>query len=232
MICCWPSNSALNVWKNSSCERSLPAKNWMSSISSASSERYDGFELVDGVVLERLDHVADETLGVHVRDARALVAAADHVADRVHQVRLAQPDAAVDEQRVVRAAGILSDLHRRCARQLVALALDEARESEVRIEPAAEHRGQFLDCAHDRSGERLRPPPPARRASRLRARPPAPARSRRASTSSEIRPATFSFTQSTTNRFGASRRRVCPSSTACSGRIQVLNCASGSSASS
>jgi len=36
MICWRPSNSALKVWKNSSCVRSLPAKNWMSSISSAS----------------------------------------------------------------------------------------------------------------------------------------------------------------------------------------------------
>ena len=36
MICCLPSNSALKVWKNSSWVRSLPAKNWMSSISSAS----------------------------------------------------------------------------------------------------------------------------------------------------------------------------------------------------
>jgi len=36
MICWRPSNSALKVWKNSSWVRSLPAKNWMSSISSAS----------------------------------------------------------------------------------------------------------------------------------------------------------------------------------------------------
>jgi hypothetical protein len=95
-------------------------------------------------VLERFHHVADEALGVNVRDARALVAAADHVADRVHQMRLAQADAAVDEQRVVSTARILGDLHGRGARQLVALALDEAREGEVGVQPAAEQRGQVL----------------------------------------------------------------------------------------
>ena len=36
MICCLPSNSVLKVWKNSSWVVFLPAKNWMSSISSAS----------------------------------------------------------------------------------------------------------------------------------------------------------------------------------------------------
>ena len=59
----------------------------------------------------------------------------DQVADRVHQVRLAETDAAVDEQRVVRAAGILRDLKRRRARELVALAFDEALERESLVEP-------------------------------------------------------------------------------------------------
>jgi len=36
----WPSWSALKVWKNSSWERSLPAKNWMSSMRSTSAWRY------------------------------------------------------------------------------------------------------------------------------------------------------------------------------------------------
>jgi hypothetical protein len=31
-ICLWPSKRVLKVWKNSSWERSLPAKNWMSSM--------------------------------------------------------------------------------------------------------------------------------------------------------------------------------------------------------
>jgi hypothetical protein len=61
----------LNVWKNSSCERSLPAKNWMSSISSASSVRYACLNSFDGVVLQRAHHVADEALGVDIRDPGA-----------------------------------------------------------------------------------------------------------------------------------------------------------------
>jgi len=39
-ICFWASWSALKMWKNSSCVRSFPAMNWMSSISSTSIERY------------------------------------------------------------------------------------------------------------------------------------------------------------------------------------------------
>ena len=139
-----------------------------------------GLEIVDRVVLKRLHHVADEALRVHVRDARALVAAADHVADGVHQVRLAQTDAAVDEQRVVGAPGILGDLHGRGARELIALALDEVREREVRIQPAAEQRRQVLGLRPSILGARASGPARrlARRASRLRARPTAPARSR------------------------------------------------------
>jgi hypothetical protein len=95
-------------------------------------------------VLKRFHHVADEALGVNVRDACALVAATNHVADGVHQVRLAEADAAVDEKRVVRASRILGDLHRRRACQLIALTLDEAREGEVRVEAAAQQRGQIF----------------------------------------------------------------------------------------
>ena len=59
------------------------------------------------------------------------------LADRVHQVRLAETDTAVDEQRVVGAAGILRDLNRGGLGELVALAFDEAVEGEVRIQPNA-----------------------------------------------------------------------------------------------
>ena len=71
----------------------------------------------------------------------------DDVADRVHQMGFAQADAAVDEQRVVSAARILRDLIGRRARQLVALAFDEIGEGEIRIQPAAEHRGRFAGGA-------------------------------------------------------------------------------------
>ena len=49
----------------------------------------------------------------------------------MHQVSLAQPDAAIDEQGVVRPARILGDLVSGGAGELVALALDEVREGEV-----------------------------------------------------------------------------------------------------
>ena len=67
----------------------------------------------------------------------------------MHQVRLAEADAAVDEQRVVGAARVLGDLDRGRARQLVALALDEIREREVGVQPAAELR-QRVDRAAGR----------------------------------------------------------------------------------
>ena len=69
------------------------------------------------------------------------------VADRVHQVRLAEADAAVDEQRVVRAPRVLRDLHGRGPCELVALALDERREREVRIQPPADRRQRHRSLA-------------------------------------------------------------------------------------
>ncbi len=107
-----------------------------------------GLEFVDGVVLQRPHHVADEALRVHVGDARLRIALLHQVRDGVHQVGLAQTDAAVDEQRVVGAAGILGDLVRGRLGELVALALDEVREGEVGIEPRADH--QPLGAAHVR----------------------------------------------------------------------------------
>src|SRR5690606_3450606 len=119
-------------------------------------------ELVDRVVLQAAHHVADETLRVHVRDLRVGVAAQDRVADRVHQMRFAQAYAAVDEQRVVGRAGILADLHRRGARELVALPLDERLEREGRVQAAAEElRGAGLRLAVARRDHGRRRPPAA-----------------------------------------------------------------------
>ena len=241
MTCCWPSSSALKVWKNSSCERSLPAKNWMSSISRASSERYACLELVDGVVLQRAHHVADEPLRMHIGDARVRVARADQVADGLHQVRLAETDAAVDEQRVVGAARVLRDLHRRGAGELVALALDEVVEREV----------------GDSVGRRTEAAAFARGAARLRQRggmagctaPMPPYRSDGAATPTSSTSCGDRGGHQLVERARRSGRAVLvhpvddvairreqphvpPSSTACSGRIQVLKCCSGSSASS
>ena len=59
--------------------------------------------------------------------------------DRVHQVRLAETDAAVEKQRVVGVAGILRDLERGRLGELIALAFDEALEREIRIDARADH---------------------------------------------------------------------------------------------
>ena len=105
-----------------------------------------GLELVHRVVLQRPHHVADEALRVHVGDARLGIALLHQVRDGVHEMGLAQPDAAVQEQRVVGAAGIFRDLERGRLGELVALALDEGGEAEVGIEPRADH--QPLGAAH------------------------------------------------------------------------------------
>jgi hypothetical protein len=61
----------------------------------------------------------------------------DAVADGVHEVGLAESDAAVQEQGVVGAARVLGHLEGAGARKLIALALDETLEGEIRIEPRA-----------------------------------------------------------------------------------------------
>src|SRR5262249_50860237 len=48
------------------------------------------FEFVDRVLPERLHHVADETLRVHISYARLRVSSTNHVSDGVHQMRLAE----------------------------------------------------------------------------------------------------------------------------------------------
>ena len=76
-------------------------------------------ELVDGVVLQRADHVADEALRVDVGDPCTRIAFAHGIGDRVHQMRLAEADAAVDEQRVVGLARVVRHLPRRRLAELV-----------------------------------------------------------------------------------------------------------------
>ncbi len=94
-------------------------------------------EFINPVVLQRPHHVADEAFRVDVSHARARVAGQDAVADGVHQVGLAEAHAAVQEQRVVRPAGVLRHLESAGPGELVALALDETVEGEVRVEARA-----------------------------------------------------------------------------------------------
>ncbi len=87
-----------------------------------------------------LHHVADESLAVHVGQARLGVVFLDLVGHRVHEVRLAETHSAVNEQRVVGSAGITGDLNRRRLGELIALSLDETVECKARIDGAAQHR--------------------------------------------------------------------------------------------
>ena len=126
MTWCWPSSSSLKVWKNSSCEPVLAGEE-LDVVDQQRIERaIRRLELVDLVVLQRAHHVADEALRVHIGHARIGIALLDDVRDGVHQVRLAEADAAIEEQRVVGVPGILRHLQCRGLRELVALAFDEA----------------------------------------------------------------------------------------------------------
>src|SRR6266850_2473046 len=100
MICFRDSCRSLNVWKNSSCVRSLPEMNWMSSMRRRSIVR----EIRDG-------HAGEE--------AHALVP------DGVQEVCLPEPNAAVDEERVVRPRRKLGDGLARRLSELVRRAHDE-----------------------------------------------------------------------------------------------------------
>ena len=53
------------------------------------------------VVLNRVDEFVDEQLAREIHDPGVFGAGADVLADRLHQMRLAEPDPAVNEERVV-----------------------------------------------------------------------------------------------------------------------------------
>ena len=90
-------------------------------------------EVVERLVLVGANDVGDVRLGVDVADLRARLALQDVVAERLDQVRLAEPDAAVDEERVV-GSRVLGDLQPGRAGKLVRLAGDERRERKARVE--------------------------------------------------------------------------------------------------
>ncbi len=98
-------------------------------------------------MLQRLDHVADEAFAVHVSQPRIRVAFLQFVGHRVHEMGLAQADAAVDEQRVVSLAGIAGHLDRGRLGELVALSLDEGIEGEIRVDAAAHDDGRHPPCS-------------------------------------------------------------------------------------
>ena len=91
-------------------------------------------EIVERLVLVGAHHVGHILLRMDIAYAALRVALEQEVTDRVRQMRLTEPHAAIYEQRVVSFAGTLRDLHRRRARELIRLACHEGREAEVGIE--------------------------------------------------------------------------------------------------
>ena len=91
-------------------------------------------EVVDGVHLQRLDHIGDETLGMQIHDSGSRILLQQMVTNRVHQVGLAQANAPIKEQRVIAMLGIVRNLPGSGAGKLVRLALDEVLEGKTAVE--------------------------------------------------------------------------------------------------
>src|SRR4029077_4783152 len=103
------------------------------------------------------DELARELLDRHVTDGQAVVELLNVVADRVKQVRLPEPRAAVDEERVVRLAGLLGDRECRAVREAVPVADHEVAERVAGVEPArapppAARRGVAPPCRRRPAG--------------------------------------------------------------------------------
>ena len=96
-----------------------------------------GAEVVDAPLLDAGDELVGELLAGGVDDALAREAGQDLVADGVHQVRLAEADAAVQEERVVGVAGALGDRQAGGVGQAVGRADDEGAEGVARVEAGA-----------------------------------------------------------------------------------------------
>ena len=108
----------------------------------------EALEFVDGVELQGLHHVRDETFRMQVDHLGVRVLLQQVVAHRMHQVGLAQTDATVEEQRVVTVLEVVRHLPGGGAGQLVGLALDEVLEGEGTVEIAGVLQRTFdLDVA-------------------------------------------------------------------------------------
>ena len=98
-------------------------------------------ELEDPVVLDRVDHLVHEALARDVGEPQPRVVVEHVVPDCVHQVGLAEPHPAVDEQRVVGLARRLGHGPRGRLGELVRLAHHEALEGVARIQGAERRDG-------------------------------------------------------------------------------------------
>src|SRR4029077_3553156 len=85
-------------------------------------------------VLDRVDELVDEKLTGDVDHLHVFPFRPHELADGLHLMGLAQPDAAVNEERIVRARRCLRDSETGCVRDFVVRADDERFECVSRIE--------------------------------------------------------------------------------------------------
>ena len=91
-------------------------------------------EIEHAIVADRVDHLVHESLGRDVGELQIAIVLQHVVPDRVHQVRLAETHAAVDEQRVVRTRRRFGHRAARRVRKLIRRSDDERVEGVAGIE--------------------------------------------------------------------------------------------------
>ena len=127
-------------------------------------------EAFDALVAERVDEVVHEDLARHVARGEIPGVLADVARDRLQEMGLPKPGAAVDEERVVRLRWRFCDRQCRCVREAVRGADDEEVERVLRVQALAEARRRWrlgvLRLVELANGEPNRPVGPDRLADR------------------------------------------------------------------
>ena len=136
MICFWAWNRALKVWKNSSCVESRPELG--QEVNVVDDEHVDIAETVAELAhlaaLHAIEKLRRKSLARRVIQACARVGFDDLEAHRLQEVRFAQPDAPVHEERVVRAPGVGGDRLSRGVGQLISRAHDKVRKVVIGVD--------------------------------------------------------------------------------------------------
>src|SRR6266568_7829474 len=121
------------------------------------------FEFIERLLLVGSNDIGDVLCGVEVAHPRTRMLRENKVADRVNQVSLSQTYPAVDEQRVVRCAGVFGDLQCGGARELIGFSGDKAVEAEfwnearaLRVRRSRRESARGADCRRGSLLNRLR----------------------------------------------------------------------------